>query len=472
MKRIVKWVLTGIVIVGCIGGYLYYSNLPLAVDTTLLEPKTASLDFTEEGYVAESTAIAVYPFVSGPLLELLAEEGQEVEAGDILAIVDSVDYRFQILRTQSSIQGYEAQISNLDIEERRERESLVSSRDSLLGELAALKAQRETAIVSKDEQIRVQNLIIRQGEEDTRRAAENLDKAKILYNNGAMSRQDYEAVEEVYNTRLNQLEQARRQLLLIESSEGLSNEAYFSAMESSLQAQILGIETTLGGSYTSAMKSYYNSLIQDAVISVEQLEKQIQDCSVTAPISGIIAELYIKESNVVSAQSPVALIKSRDEAEIHVYVSTEDIEEINIQDQVELIFKRRSGDKLVPGIITEIEKEAEIKVSALGVEERRVKVKVVTLEEYELFEGFNVDVKFNIYRREESISVPKTALFEDGEEHKVWVVRDGQAYQTAVAKGMELRTEYVIEEGLNPGDIIIDDASEEGLREGARISIE
>ena len=53
----------------------------------------------------------------------------------------------------------------------------------------------------------------------------------------------------------------------------------------------------------------------------------------------------------------------------------------------------------------------------------------------------------------------------------VWVVRgaDHEAKAVTVVTGMELRTETVIESGLNVGDYVVSDANNEGLRDGVKV---
>ena len=52
----------------------------------------------------------------------------------------------------------------------------------------------------------------------------------------------------------------------------------------------------------------------------------------------------------------------------------------------------------------------------------------------------------------------------------VWVVMDGKAQKVQVQKGMELRTEFVIEDGIRENTIIIAEANVSGLKDGVRIS--
>jgi multidrug efflux pump subunit AcrA (membrane-fusion protein) len=86
--------------------------------------------------------------------------------------------------------------------------------------------------------------------------------------------------------------------------------------------------------------------------------------------------------------------------------------------------------------------------------------------------GFSVDVRFIMYREDQKIAVPKTALYKDGGRDMLWVLRDGKAAAIEVSLGMELRTETVVEAGLASGDAVVTDANNAALKQGARIKLE
>ncbi|MBC7326389.1 MAG: efflux RND transporter periplasmic adaptor subunit, partial [Moorella sp. (in: Bacteria)] len=110
-------------------------------------------------------------------------------------------------------------------------------------------------------------------------------------------------------------------------------------------------------------------------------------------------------------------------------------------------------------------------VSALGLVERRVKVTIQPEGNLpELRPGYTLDVEFSVLEQHDKLAVPKTCLFpyEDGE--ALWVVRDGRAQIQKIEKGMETDELIVIEQGLQPGDIVIKNPHLEGLEVGKRVS--
>jgi hypothetical protein len=51
----------------------------------------------------------------------------------------------------------------------------------------------------------------------------------------------------------------------------------------------------------------------------------------------------------------------------------------------------------------------------------------------------------------------------------VWAVQNGRLVKIPVQKGVELRTEFVIDSGLIEGGIVITDCNLASLKEGVRI---
>jgi len=110
-----------------------------------------------------------------------------------------------------------------------------------------------------------------------------------------------------------------------------------------------------------------------------------------------------------------------------------------------------------------------VRLSPLGVEERGIRL-LIRPDEPELLIGSSMDIWFSVYERENSIIVPKTALFQANGQDMVWVVRGGALELAAVQRGIELREGYLIEAGLYPGDRIVRDANTQGLSEGRRVA--
>ena len=471
MKRNVKLLLLGIVATVIVIGAVYSLVAPISLPLTEIAPKTVELSFTEQGLVAAGNVVQIYPLVQGRLMEIKAAEGQIVSAGDVICTIDPEPLLSNIARIESSIEANRAQINNLAIEQKKLRDELGASRISLLGELAALEARENSSNVSAAELLSLQEIIIEQIEKDLDWAIRELERVEFLYSIGDISLMEYEEMLAAAQRMNTSLETARQELAIIKA--GRDSEEYFSALKTSINARISAINESLSRDYTEAMTDYFLALIRADEALIEQLRRDVENCNVVATVSGVITELSARNTNYASGAVPLAEITALSDNRIEVFVATKDIDSIKLGDEVELILKRREGNIVFPGFVSHVDATAILRVSALGVQERRVKVSVTPesdgIADVSLGVGYSVDVKFLLYSEVNKYAVPKTAVFRNGDKDMLWVVRNGKAQAIEVIKGAELRAEYVIESGLSSGDHVVNDANEKALRNGKAV---
>ena len=420
MKKKVKYILIAalVLIVGAAAAYT--AAAPTVVPLTPVTAKTAELSFTEQGTFVADNVVRIYPLAQGRLLRVNVAEGQKVSAGDVLCVIDPEPLILQTEQIRIAIEGYEAQMRN-----------------------ASAQQAAGGALVS--EQLRLQEILIEQNERDLDRVSEELSRAQFLYNDGSISEADLDAA-----------------LSAVESVESLL----------SANRQQLSV---IGAGYNRAgLDEYYSAVIRAEEANIARIEKDIENCNVVAGVGGVITALAAIETNYISGAVPVAEITVIETNTVETYVSTKDTDSIKEGDTVRLTLKRREGDVEFAGKITHVDSMAVIKLSALGVEERKVRVQISpNLDELQgasFGAGYSVDVKFVVYSESNKLTAPKTALFKDDGSDMLWVVRDGRLQQLSVVPGHELRTEYVVESGLAEGDYIVTDANNRDLKDGLRVA--
>ena len=420
MKKPIKYTLMGLAALVIAGGVLYSALAPTQVHLTRVAPKTAELSFTEQGLFTAGSVITIFPMVQGRLVEVNVEEGQTVREGDLLCVVDAEPLRRRADQIRGAIRGYEAQI-------------------------AASEDQDRSSNATVDEKMRLERIAIDQAGKNLDRAREDLERAETLFQRGAIARVDVDDARAAVTQR-----------------------------ESALRASRQGLNVIAAGAVSAGMADYYRALIEVERLNIEQLERDIENCRVTAAAGGVVTVLHARGTNFITPSSPVAEITVTDGGAIEVFIATRDAGSVRVGDTAVLILKRRNGDVEFAGRVDHVDANAEIKLSPLGLEERKVKVKISPdLREaagVPFGVGYDVDVRFILYREENKFAVPKTALYRDGDRDVLWVVRGGRARIAEVVKGMELRTEFVIESGLEEGDAVITDANNDKLKDGLRVA--
>jgi HlyD family secretion protein len=106
-----------------------------------------------------------------------------------------------------------------------------------------------------------------------------------------------------------------------------------------------------------------------------------------------------------------------------------------------------------------VEPSAVTKVSALGIDEQRVKVILALTGPPENFSqlghGFRVITRIALWRKDDTLTIPVGALFRDGGDWATYVVRDGRAEVQSLSLGERNESLAQVLEGLQPGDRVI-----------------
>ncbi len=475
MKKKVKWALWALATVALAAVAVVSMFKPLVVDVYTVAPKRAESYFIEQGFVKAADEMSVYPVAGGKVLSVHVAENDPVRKGDVLCVLDDAAMLAEKAQLQSGISGYRAQIQNLTLEEQRQRDSLKLNKDSLQGEYQALIAQESQSAMSKGEQLRLQNILVEQSRNELEAAQSDMERAALLWENSIISQKEYTAAQQAVAAAQARLNSAIQQLTLIEKGGDQGNSAdYYNAMKAALEQQMQSLDAAMAKSYTAGMQNYYNTLIESNQASISLIEKQLADTTVTAPIDGMITSLPVKNSNMASPQTPIAVITGPSSQLIEVFIPTKDRDSVQEGDQVRLVAKRQQGDVTFEGTVDFIDSQATVKLSSMGLEERKVKVRILpelTENAVTLDTGFDVDVWFFTYQADNQLTVPKTAVFKDESgQDCLWLVVGGKAVQTPVTLGQTLRTEYVVESGVSADDVVIVDANVQGLSEGQRVA--
>ena len=83
--------------------------------------------------------------------------------------------------------------------------------------------------------------------------------------------------------------------------------------------------------------------------------------------------------------------------------------------------------------------------------------------------GYGAELSFILYRGEQVLAVPASAVFQSGGRDWVYVAEGGRAAQREVVLDYETPSWAVVREGLSEGEAVIRTADTEGLHDGAAV---
>ena len=261
-----------------------------------------------------------------------------------------------------------------------------------------------------------------------------------------------------------QLDEARENLARVELL--LEAEA---ATQVEYQQARLQVET-LERSLKEQQAHAYGTAKQAADLnqSLQRLTAMQRQLVVTSPAAGVVLNLPVKLNQTLPPGYLAATIAPVDQLEVKADILTDDLPQIAVG-QKALITAPALGAETLPGEVRRIYPQAEERLSALGVTQRRVPVVIALEDSSGLKPGFEVTVAIETARREGVTAVPRQSVRTavDGRK-EVLIVDNGRVLPRPVETGISDGTYIEITSGLAPGEEIIANAGLD-LAEGARV---
>lgn len=215
--------------------------------------------------------------------------------------------------------------------------------------------------------------------------------------------------------------------------------------------------------------------VDEAGARLAELEALAQRAVMRSPVAGVVLACEATSARFLPAGIEIARIGQLERLEVVADVLTEDAALVK-EGQAVRIFRDASGDgEAWDGVVQRVEPLAFTKVSSLGVEQQRVNVIIAfrdTSPPPQLKVGYRLHVRILTDRRNDTLCVPRSALFRDRTGRwAVFAVAGGKAVQRTVEVGLtnEQRTEVV--SGLAAGEWVVL-APENSLQDGMRVRIQ
>ncbi|WP_367566937.1 efflux RND transporter periplasmic adaptor subunit [Lacrimispora sp.] len=415
-----------------VGGTVVKGLRGIEVETAAASLQTVEDRYTEEGIITSGGEFRLVSEVPGLVKEVLVRENDMVKEGDTLFTIDDSDLLREKSLCESALSGYRAKLEQSRIGQVMEP-SPQEYLDSIRQEVAAKEA-------------------------DYQASKTVYDASRTLYEAGSISKVEWEqnkASHEyaalAWEQSKNRYEESRRFLESLKTQgidETTINGRFYESVEEQLKAQIKSQETTL-----------------------EQLESRLQKCMVTADRDGIVTSLPVKDMSYIQAGETAAIISGQGNIQAESDVLTSIAPYLAPGDPVTVVLQLRNQDVTYSGTISQVYDYAAKGISALGMEEYRVHVKIDMDEPENLKgkEGYGVNIRFMLYQGENKLVIPSSAIFEADGQNYVYVIQNGKAAKLPVEVEYKTTSQTVIKEGISEGQKIIAHVDSEGIYEGAKV---
>lgn len=481
-----------------------------AVSVEVLTPTSGELtvDTTYIGNVTPQEQVYVIPKTSGTVTETFFSVGDAVQAGDVLFKIDDEAAQLQLASAKASYESAQAGVTaqnggardlqNYQTEEqiRQLKDSLWKTDDQIdemednlddvrsgIGGLKRSLAEAQQGVVEATEKYNTAAGPINEQIEAV--------KKQIGINQGVVdSLNSSEAEKEAARIALDELgkkmEGLQGQLALARMPLDAANQTV-----SSLQNKIAELNTTktqiksgidqiessqdtirdnlnmAEQAYSITQNEIYPqsdavsaSQLQAASIGIDSAQMQLDFCTVTAPISGIVESVSVEKNGMAAAGNPAYIISNKESMTVTFQVAEK---AKNVLKEGDHVTVEREGQTF-DGVITEIG-------TMTNPQTRLFQVKAaVTGAGDSLPNGVSVKVSATTERETGKLLIPYDAIYFTAGNAHVYCVEDGKVVKTEVTVGLMSDTEAVIEEGLTADSLVVSNWSSK-LRNGVEADI-
>jgi HlyD family secretion protein len=195
--------------------------------------------------------------------------------------------------------------------------------------------------------------------------------------------------------------------------------------------------------------------------------------TVSTPVAAAVLKLVHESEGTVQVGSP--LIEVGDPESLEVEVEVLSSQAVRIVSGAKVLFDRWGGDKPLQGIVRVIEPTGFTKISALGVEEQRVRViadfSSPRAQWQRIGDGYRVEARFVVWEEADVLQIPTSALFRHDSGWAVFVAEGGRARLRAIQTGQRNGLQVQVLANLQAGERVIahpDDKISDGIRVKSR----
>jgi HlyD family secretion protein len=261
-------------------------------------------------------------------------------------------------------------------------------------------------------------------------------------------------------------EQARRNLA---RAEGLAKEGVVSTqmLEQARNAEITSRQEWEAAKFSAIAAASEVKLARSGLVGMDAGKTGHKVISLRSPVAGRVLRVIEKSERVVAAGAPVLVVGDPARIEIVTDVLTTDA--VNVKPGAPVYLEGWGGDHPLRAKVRLIEPAGFTKISALGVEEKRVNVIADFVDPPNgLGDGFRVETRIVTWEEQNVLKIPGSAAFREGQAWSVFVIEGGRTRRKIVEIGHRNQTEVEILQGLTAGQEVILHPSNQ-LKEGMRV---
>ena len=222
----------------------------------------------------------------------------------------------------------------------------------------------------------------------------------------------------------------------------------------------------------SSTATYYAAQVEKIDASLADIERKIFLATVTAPNNGIVGAIDIAAGQYLQSGTAITEVVDPSSLRVECMLLTDDANIVSSKTPARIVWERRDGDVTFAGNIQDISSIAANSVSAIGLNEQRVKVVLAPIFEGESHPGHGYQVRIEFTTASQtSLAVVQSAVVKTDSGDAVYVVKNNKSILTPVKLGMESGDMVAVLSGLAQDDIVIRDPEADGVADGETVAV-
>lgn len=413
----------------------------IPVKLATVEPQTVQNTSEFVGSLEAPRGVVITPEIDGRITQILVQEGDKVQQGQVLVRLDSDDTEAQQMQAKANLDRAQARLAELEAGSRTEEiaqaKARVDQAEARLAnaktgaspeEIAQAQAQVETAIAEAD------------------LAKSRVNRYRQLREKGAISQDQLDGYIKEERSATAQLQEAQRRLEGLRKGRSSDIDQLTAAVEQEQQS----FEQLKNGPRKEEI-AQARSQVSEAAAQVSAAQVKVQNTKMVAPFAGIVGNIPAKVGDFVSKGDTLTTLTQNQTLEVNLSIPLERGPELRIGQRVE--GTDNQGNVLGAG-----------RISFISPQVNTASQSILAKASFDNTEGQLRDGQFIrakvIWNSRPGVLIPTSAISRVAGKTFVFVAQQqGQSPLMAKQKPVKLGeiqgNNYQVLEGLQPGEKLV-----------------
>lgn len=302
--------------------------------------------------------------IAGRVEKRTVEEGQLVEAGKVVAQLDSSDLSWEVALRRAELQAARIALAELEAGSRPEE---IAAAKAAMDKAQALLTELETG--SRAQEVAVAETSLTRATVEKGRLQGEFKRAASLVESHAISTEEYEARQAAYQVSIAREREAAEQLNLVK--EGPRQEQIQQARAGLAQAKAQ-YELVKAGPRRETIEQA-RARVEQAESALRLAETRLGYAALISPLSGIVLSENVEAGEYVAPGTPVVTVGDLENVWLRAYVQETDLGRVKVGQHVRVTTDTYPG-KVYEGRVSFVASKAEFTPKNVQTQQERVKL--------------------------------------------------------------------------------------------------